>query len=409
MSGGDVVSSYVGPREVVSGIGACSQIGASLRRSGAGDGTVWVVADKAVAELGLVQPVIDGLGAAGYRAELYSGVAREPTTAIAAEALGGARRCQATAVIGVGGGSGMDVAKVAAAFAASDASIDDVVAGRAAADRPLPLVLVPTTAGTGAEVTNVAMIEHEGHKRALRNQSFVPAAAVLDPNLLESLPQSVIAAAGLDAVSHALEAYVSLNATALTDAAARSALELLAEALPAAYESHAGSDATFATLLGAHLAGWSLNAGVVVGHSIAYTIAARAHLPHGITTGMSLPYALAYALPQATSRLDTFAESLPVSEVRDTQGLLFWLRDLAVSLGAPAGLEAAGLSKADIASMVDEVIHDYPRPNNPVPLETERLSRLLSHLSTGDLAGAIAAMSSPGTGESSGIGKELPA
>ena len=393
MSDGNRVSSYVGPREVVSGAGACGQIGDILRRSGAEDGTVWLVADKAVAELGLVQPVINGLEAAGYRTELYSGVAREPTSAIASEALDGARRCSATAVIGVGGGSGMDVAKVAAVFAAGDASINDVIAGNAAAGRPLPLVLVPTTAGTGAEVTNVAMIEHEGHKCALRNPSFVPAAAVLDPSLLNSLPQSVVAAAGLDAVSHAMEAYVSRNATVLTDAAARSAVNLLAQALPEAYESRSESDGTFATLLGAHLAGWSLNAGVVVGHSIAYTIAARAHLPHGITTGMSLPYALAYALPEAAPRLDAFAKGLQVSEVQDAKSLLLWLRDLAVRLGAPSGLEAAGLSNADVVPMAEEVVHDYPRPNNPVPLESGRLSQLLSHFATGDLPGAIAAMS----------------
>lgn len=386
--------SFFAPREVLSGTGASGAVSTALARWGVQGGTVLVVRDAVVAEHGLAQALLDDLEAAGFHSVTFDGITAEPTLEVAEAALRAARESGAGVVVGMGGGSTMDVAKVAAAFAAHDCDVRAVAGGHAADQRCLPLVLVPTTAGTGAETSRVSMVSIDGHKQILISPFFVPLVAVLDADLIHSLPQPVTASGGLDAVAHALEAYISTNATALTDSAARSAVSLLATALPQAWANGDDLDARAATLEGAHLAGRSLNAGVVVGHSIAYTIADRVHLPHGITTGMALPYALAYSLPVVDERLTTLSASLAPLTGGTTDGLLSWLQGLSTSLGAPGSLAEAGLDRSDVAGMTEDVLTRYPRPNNPVPLEADRLNALMGHFHDGDLTTAVAAMTS---------------
>lgn len=388
------LTSYLGPREVLTGAGASADVADLLLKWGVAKGTVLIVRDAAVANLGLGATMVERFAAAGFTPVFFDDIKTEPTSEIVRSVLAQARDSKPTAVIGLGGGSSMDVAKIAAVYAHGTETVESIIEGSSRPSEVLPLVLIPTTAGTGAEATRVSMVSVNGHKRIVLSHYFVPLCAVLDPQLIQSLPPSVTASGGLDALSHAFEAFVSTNSTPLTESASRSAIRMLAHSLPRAYENGGDRTARADTLIGAHLAGWSLNAGVVVGHSIAYTIAARTHLPHGITTGMSLPYALAYCLPTAEGRLAEMAGSLPEFSSGTVTGLLNWLRDLSDRLGAPASLEAAGIAADQAAAMASEVVRDYPRPNNPVPLEQERLTTLLDHFHRGDLAGAINSMNS---------------
>lgn len=387
-------SSYLGPREVLSGPGASAAVSELLKKWGIAQGPILVVRDTAVAGLNLGAAMIDALAAAGFTPVLFDDVKTEPTREIAHAVLERARESHAIAVIGMGGGSSMDLAKIGATYAHGSETIDAIIDGVSKASDVLPLVLIPTTAGTGAEATRVSMISVNDHKRIVLSHHFVPLVAVLDPVLIASLPPSVTASGGLDALSHAFEAFISTNATPLTESASRSAIRTLATALQRAYDDGKDAAARAETLTAAHLAGWSLNAGVVVGHSIAYTIANRTHLPHGITTGMSLPYALAYSLPKVEGRLLEVAESLPglPSASVSVTGLLTWIRDLGDHLGAPTSLDKAGIPADQTAAMAQEVVRDYPRPNNPVPLEEHRLTTLLEHFHQGDLVGAISSM-----------------
>ena len=394
MSSAAVVSpSYFAPREVVSGPGSSASVGVLLRRWQTGGDSVLVVRDAAVAALGIATRLIDGLVAEGFTPTTFDDITTEPTLEMARAVLERARSCGAVAVVGVGGGSCMDMAKLAATYAREPHAIEAIIEDSSLTSGAMPLVLIPTTAGTGAEASRVSMVSVNGAKRIVLSQYFVPLAAVLDPSLIMSLPPSVTASGGLDAISHAFEAYISTNATALTESASRAAIRMLATALPRAYAVGDDETARADTLTGSHLAGWSLNAGVVLGHSIAYTIANRAHLPHGITTGMALPYALAYSLPAVKGRLEVVAADVSEQSRGSVDGLLHWLRELEGSLGAPTSLAEAGIGSDQLAAMATECVRDYPRPSNPVPLAQERLEVLLGHFHEGDLSGAITAMS----------------
>src|SRR5829696_920984 len=202
------------------------------------------------------------------------------------------------AVVGIGGGSALDAAKLAA-LARTNPQLD-LTAGLPATAEVTPgppLLAIPTTAGTGAEATAVAMLWHEGGKRMFVHAQLVPRLAILDPDLIAGLPPAVTAAGGLDAISHAAESLLSTFRTPLSETAGRAALALLAQSVPAAYANGADAEARHATLLGAYQAGLALNASVVLGHSLAYVIAAEASLPHGVTCAMALPYALVHARP----------------------------------------------------------------------------------------------------------------
>jgi len=214
----------------------------------------------------------------------------------------------------------------------------------------------------------------------------VPRVALLDPDLLASLPPGATAAGGLDAISHAVESLLSTFSTPLTEAAARSALAQLVAGVPAAYAS-GSREAREATLLGAHQAGLALNASVVLGHSLAYAIAAEAQLSHGVSCAMALPYCLAHCRPVAEPRIAEIAEIVcgPGAAALD---LVEWLTATNAALGIPESLEAVGIGADALDRIARACVEDYPRPNHPRPIELDSVRALLEDFEAGDAASA---------------------
>jgi alcohol dehydrogenase class IV len=388
MSSGLLVASvpvrpFVSPRRVLAGPGASADIGRELLgRVGPHTGTVLLVADSAVLKLGLTDPIVAAVGAAGFCVEVCAPVTGEPTPETVRAATATVVAGPVAAVVGVGGGSALDVAKLVA-LRVANANLD-VHVGLAPTANLFPgppLVAVPTTAGTGAEATAVAMLWNDGTKRMFVHPHLVPEIAVLDPDLLCGLPPAVTAAGGLDAISHAVEAMLSTFRTPLTESAARSALGLLGGAVAAAYET-GDPAARNATLLGAYQAGLALNASVVLGHSIAYTIAARTGLPHGVTCAMALPYCLAHARPVREAAIAEMAGI--VCDVADAEQLVHWLIAMNATMGIPPSLESVGIAAGALPEMVRECIELYPRPNSPVPVEAGGLHLLLRRFLRGE-------------------------
>ena len=296
--------------------------------------------------------------------------------------------------MGLGGGSAMDMAKLAAALATNAGEVGDFMGAVRFERAPLPLVLVPTTAGTGAEATRVSMLSVGGQKAIIVSPQLVPSAAVLDPNLTLSLPPSVTASTGIDALSHALEALMSTNSSPFTDAASLSAVSVIARWLPVAYREPSNLEARRAMLFAAYQAGLSLNAGVVLGHSVAYTVANRARLPHGVTCAVALPYCAAYNARAVKNQMERVAACLPQgARVESVNDVVRWLASLNKALGIPASLQEVGVERRDLPAMADECLSRYPRPNNPVPVEREGLLELYDHLFTGDIGGYAATKS----------------
>jgi alcohol dehydrogenase class IV len=378
---------FVGPARVLYGPGASGSIGAELLSLGARPayGIVVVVADAALVELGLVGPIHEAIAAAGFEVRAAPAVAREPTPETVTAALDSAGSDVIAAVVGVGGGSAIDASKLVAASATNDIPLTVGLPATAELRSGPVLAAIPTTAGTGAEATSVAMLWHEGRKRIFVNQALVPHHATLDPALLSELPASIVAATGLDAISHAIESLISNFRTPMTEAASRSALTRLAQSLQLAY---AGSNqaARGNTLLGAHEAGLALNASVVSGHSIAYAIASRTGLSHGVTCAMALPYCLAYSVGAAEAviaEIGTLVASDPTAA-----GALAWAVELTGSMQMPSSLSEVGIAADALGAMAQEIVDLYPRPNSPAPLEFAPLKRLLEHFHSGDINAA---------------------
>ena len=384
------VGAFRGPPEVLIGDGAVDDIPQMIAGWGLGDGPVLLVCDRVVAQLGLSARVLDALAAEPNRAETFDQIDGEPDSATAAAVVQAARANDYVAVIGLGGGSAMDLAKLAAGLATNPGEVLDAVGVDRLADPALPLLLIPTTAGTGAEATRISMISHGGEKRIINDVQLIARGVVLDATLVTSLPKPVTAATGLDALSHAIEGALSANATALSTRSSFDAVELLARSLPRAYVDGGDLAARRGCLVGSYLAGLALNAGSILGHSMGYTIANRVKVPHGISVAMSLPYCIAYAATAATDRIDTlFARA--GEPAADHAHIYGWIDALLHDLEVPTALSDLGLTRADANDMARECVERYPRPNNPTPLELDRLTDLYGFMWNGNLDAAVSA------------------
>jgi alcohol dehydrogenase class IV len=384
------VTQFRGPREVVVGDGSAARVG-ELASRWIHPGRVLLVADAHLMATGLVNPAVSALGAAGFSVDSYDGVEGEPDLQIADRVADLGRTSGIEGVVGLGGGSSLDLAKIAAAAATNDVPATQFIGVDKLVEDPKPMVMIPTTAGTGSEATAIAMISVGGKKRIINDFRLVPQAAILDATLTVSLPPSVTAATALDALSHAIESMLSRNANLITEEMSEAAVRLLSRWLLGAHRDGSDMEARRATLYGAHIAGRALSAGTILGHAIAYTIANRAHLAHGVTCAMALPFCLTYCLRNTAvmGRLDQLAADVEEATVRTGLDVLSWIGRLNEEFGIPEGLEAAGIDRGDLEQMASECIELYPRPNNPVPLELEPLSRMYTHLWTGDVAGYV--------------------
>lgn len=382
---GDVVA----PRRLVTGDRALERLGPALTELSVPSGPVLLVADSALRDIGVTGAAEDALRSAGFEPAGVAEATAEPDLA-AAERIGAAARARSyVAVVGVGGGSAMDPTKLAAALATNEGSAADYVLGVRRFERvPLPFALVPTTAGTGAEASRNAIVTHDGRKRVVSDPLLLPALAVLDPLLTVSCPPETTAASGLDALAHAVEAVLSTWATPFTTLNALAAVRTIAGWLRAAVDDGSDLPARRAMLSAAYLAGFGLNASTLLGHSLAYTIAARTHLPHGVTTAMALPYCVAHVASSAAPQVRLLAREAGTEEA----SFPLWLRDLACDLGIPGSLADVGIGVGDLPDMVEECLVHYARPNSPRPFERGHLLVLCERFLEGDVVGAIEAM-----------------
>jgi alcohol dehydrogenase class IV len=377
------------PRRLLTGDGTLARLGDALTRLEVPPGPVFCVADAAVAELGVAELAIDALRSAGYEPGPPVRAAGEPDLAAAADVVAHVRERPYVAVVGLGGGSALDPAKLAAGLATNPGGVEEYTAGQTIDRPPLPLALVPTTAGTGAEASRNAIVTLGDRKAVVGSPLLVPLLAVLDPLLVVSCPPAVTAASGLDALAHAFEATLSTWATPLTTLNALAAAASLARWLPAAVEDGSDLPARRATLTAAHQAGLALNASALLGHSLAYTIAARTHLPHGVTTAVALPYCVAYAAGAAPAPTRLLARAVGA----EASGLARWTQAFAGRLGVRGSLAELGIPESELPAMVDECLEAYPRPNNPRRLDRERLLELYRCFHAGDLDAAVEAFS----------------
>lgn len=296
---------HPGP-QLIAGTGKAAELAAALP-----EGPCLLVTDAGVRQLGLADPCIAALEDSGRSVVVFDSVEADPSRATLMSAVDAGRAAGAASVIGFGGGSPMDVAKLAAYLLGSGDDLDAIWGVDIAAGKRLPLALVPTTAGTGSEATPISVITCEGGvKLAVNAAPLIADVAVLDATLTTGLPPHVTAATGIDAIVHSIEAYTSARLkNPISDALAREALRLLTATLLRAIDRPDDLDARTAMLLGAHLAGLAFSNAPVAGvHALAYPLGGLHHLPHGLSNALMLRHVLSHNAEAAREHYAELAE-----------------------------------------------------------------------------------------------------
>ena len=352
------IRQYVAPTRLIHGAGSVTRVGPEAKMMG---GTrVFVVSDAGVAAAGLLEGVVCSLQEAGLGVETYTDVPWDPDTVCVARGVDLLRAADCDIIVTVGGGSPMCAAKAIAIVATNGGEIRDYEGFGKPTQRPLPTICIPTTAGSGTEVSAVTIItDMERYiKMAIGTPLGYPPLAILDPELLVSLPFRQAAASSVDALSHAIEACLTTQATPLTNALALGAIELFGAHMVAAAKTRE-LEPKAACLLASSMANMACgNARLGLNHALTWPISSLFGVPHGLANGIMLPYTLEYILPAAIPQLSRIAMALGVvSEGREQEKLaqdaVTCIKQLMADLEFPTHFTTEQLDRTRIPEMVD--------------------------------------------------------
>lgn len=369
------------PSTIHVGVGCYERVAAEAAR--VGGGAVLVITDANVRATPLAGKVIEQLSSAGLLRGVFNDIPGEPTTTEVQKGVAALKGAKANTVVAIGGGSVIDTGKAVAVMATNEGAIVDYKGANKIRKPKLPLVVVNTTAGTGSEVTRFAIITDPvtNVKLLIADPHLIPEVAIDDPLLTLTCPPAVTASTGVDALTHAIESYVSMRATALSDVLALSAIRKVGQSLRAAFRN--GEDLNPRTLM--HVAsleaGMSFsNASVALVHGMARPIGAYFHKAHGISNAVLLPHVMEWSLPGAPGRFAEVARALGadtvgMSEARAAERAVVEVRALCSDLSIP-GLTGLGIDAdklmAVAPTMAQDALDSGSPANNPrVPTVAE--------------------------------------
>jgi alcohol dehydrogenase len=347
---------------IVMGPGSVKTIGAEVKAKGAK--RVLIVTDKGVIGAGLLKSIEESFKAAKIKYAIFDKVEPDPRYEIVADCVKTAENARAQMLVGIGGGSPMDITKTSAVMLTNKGPIGAYFGINLIPKPGLPTILIPTTAGTGSEVTPIAILSDEGEKlkKGIVSPYLFPAIGILDPELTVGLPPQVTAATGMDALIHAIEAYTSINASTLTDMYCIKAIELIYKNIRIAFAKGDNMDARTAMMEGALLAGIAFaNAGVTAVHAFAYPIGAEFHIPHGIANTLMLPHVIRF---NVLGNLEKFAQlakpfGLPTEGLDNlaiVDRVVAAIDRLADDIRVPRHLADFGVKEKDIPMLADGVM-----------------------------------------------------
>lgn len=341
--------------------GSSAKVGELFARLGCR--SVFILTDKGIDAAGLLASARDGLARNGIAQTTFTDVVADPPDHVIATAVAAARNAGADGVLGLGGGSSMDVAKLVALLVRGSEPLEAIYGVGIAKGPRLPLILAPTTAGTGSEVTPIAIVTTaSGEKKGVVSPPLLPDWAVLDADLTLGLPVHVTAATGIDAMVHAIEAFTSKRLkNPLSDALAREALRLLAANIRKACRNGQNRDARENMLLGSMLAGMAFaNAPVAAVHALAYPIGGLFHVPHGLSNAMVLPHVVRFNAPAAeplyAELADIIVPGARGTDAGKTAALVAALGDLAPDLDLDTSLRSAGIGHNHLPKLAEDAM-----------------------------------------------------
>lgn len=346
--------------QIVSEIGATSQIGKIMAAKGCRK--VAFVTDKMILELGLADQALSGLKDAGVAVWTCADVVADPPEAMILGAVAAAKSEGVDGVVSVGGGSSLDTAKLIAILLGSEQPITQMYGVNLVEGTRLPLVLAPTTAGTGSEVTPIAIVTTgENEKKGVVAPQLLPDCAVLDASLTTGLPAHVTAATGIDAMVHAIEAFTSKRLkNVVSDCLAKQALALLGANIRTACSQPDNLDARGDMLMGSMLAGMAFtNAPVAAVHALAYPLGGHFHIPHGHSNALVLPYVMEFNMPEAKS---LYAELAPIvfpeleGSADPAAGMIDGFKALGPELGMQSKLSELKISHNQLPKLAEDAM-----------------------------------------------------
>ena len=386
------IANYLMPGNVRFGFGAVRLAGQEATRLGAAH--AFIITDPGVVAAGLTEAVVAALSAAGIAHTLYAHCPPNPDIDSVDAATAAFRAAGADLLVGLGGGSPLDGAKAtrAAAGGPPEASIAEYALALRSKARPVPLVrdmppmiAIPTTAGTGAEVTPWAILTDVSNmqKKSIGGANLIPSVALIDPELTVGLPPRLTAATGMDALSHCIEAYVSTNtAPSAIDPMILHGIRLIARHLPAAVAHPGDHEAREAVMLGAMIGGIAISSRWLgAAHALAHQLSTFANVHHGLACSLMLPHQMAFSLPAAVERYGRIAAALDPSlvAITDHQAAEYAVEGvcrLVEAVGLPTRLRDVGVTEAMIPELTKHARVDLNWATNPRPVSEEDLAEM---------------------------------
>lgn len=392
------INEFQNPRKMVFGVGAAERVGEEAKRLGAN--RVFVVSDENIEKVGILSKILKSLREKDLEVKLHKISAAEPTMDSANTVVDTVRLGKYDSVVGVGGGSCLDSAKLAAVMATNPGNAQEYCA-RAKGDvkevknRTLPKILIPTTAGTGSESSNTLVIIEQEYKTWITDNKILAEVAMVDPTLTLTLPAKMTAGTGVDALSHVVEALMSVQANPISDALSLAAVKLIFKSLRMAYHHGEDIEARWNMSLAATLGGWVIGfpwvgGPATIGHCISEAVGSKFNIPHGVACGIALPYAMEYNFPLLVDKLATVATAMGedlggltkrAASFKSIEATLKLMEEIDM----PISLREVGVPEEDLKPLAEYLVNERQHlynleALNPRKLTLENVTQLLEKM-----------------------------
>lgn len=345
-----------------------------------------VVTDKGLMKFGVAKMVLDVMDEAGIAYEIFDDVKPNPTVSNVKAGIEACKKAEADFIVAIGGGSSMDTAK-GIGIVVNNPEFSDIVSLEGVADtkkKSLPIIALPTTAGTAAETTiNYVIIDESRQaKMVCVDPNDIPAVAIIDAELMYSLPKSLTAATGMDAMTHAIEGLITKAAWEMSDMFELKAIEMIYKYLPMAVNDPTNPEGRNGMAVAQYIAGMAFsNVGLGVDHGMAHPLSALFDVPHGVACAMLLPTVMRFNVPAALDKYTDIAKAVGVwrdgmTKEEAADAACKAIEDLSALVGTNKHLTDLGIKESDIAALAEQAIQDVCTPGNPREVTKEDIVNL---------------------------------
>ncbi|KUO49412.1 MAG: hypothetical protein APF76_08555 [Desulfitibacter sp. BRH_c19] len=339
---------------------------------------VLIITDEGLVSVGIVEMVTKEISSLGIEYEVYDSVEVNPRPQTVEKCLTQVKEMQASVIVGLGGGSPLDVAKIVSVLATNPGTLEEYQwEGKQMENPGLPFIAIATTAGTGSEVTRIAVIVDRNVKKGIVNDYLYPTVAIVDPALIRSLPPHLTSTTGLDALTHAIEAYVGLGANSFSDALAFEAIKLIGEYLPIAFANGDDMLAREQVAKASTLAGMAMDqAGLGMVHAMSSPVASYYDVPHGLANAVLLPHAMKFNVSAAPEKFASIAKFFGIdtsglSSIEAAHEVVEKVRQFCLELKIPDKYYDYTPTQEEMELFGKEAAETFLARNNPIKLESE--------------------------------------